>query len=114
MESPGTGRYEFDATALLYGDTVGVYSGEFTVESFSLEMASSAPDYKLTQRIAEITGGAAYNIDNINDFSENLTLDPYIETELSQIRLFGMPALLVIILILLCVEWGLRKKFRLP
>jgi len=114
MESPGTGKYNFEAIASSYGDTLGTYSGEFTVESFSLEMASSAPDYKLTQRIAEVTGAAAYNIDNIDDFSENLTLDPYVETELSQIRLFGMPALLAIILILLCAEWGLRKKFRLP
>jgi hypothetical protein len=114
LESPGTGEYEFEATALSYGDTMGVFSGEFTVESFSLEMASSVPDYELTRRIAEVTGGTAYNTDNINDFSERLKLNPYVETELSQIRIFGMPVILAIILILLCTEWGLRKKFRLP
>jgi|GEM_PF-1590174 len=114
LESPGAGNYEFEATALSYGDTLGTYSGEFTVESFSLEMASSAPDYGLTKRIAEITGGTAYNIDNIDGFSDNLKLSPYVETELSQVRIFGMPAVLAIILILFCIEWGLRKKFRLP
>ncbi|UCC80959.1 MAG: hypothetical protein JSW64_06265 [Candidatus Zixiibacteriota bacterium] len=114
MESPGTGRYVFEVVASSYDDTLGVFSGEFTVESFSLEMASSAPDYKLTQRIAEVTGGAAYNVDSIKDFSENIKLYPYIETELSQVKPFGMPAILAIILILLCVEWGLRKRFRLP
>ncbi len=114
LESPGAGKYNFEAVALSFGDTLGVYSGEFAVESFSLEMAASAPDYKLTQTIAEITGGAAYNIDNIKDFSENLELNPYAETELSRIKLFGMPAIMAIILVLLCVEWGLRKRFRLP
>ncbi len=114
MESPGTGKYIFEAVASSYDDTLGLFSGEFTVESFSLEMASSAPDYGLTRRIAEVTGGIAYNVDSFKDFSENLKLYPYVEIELSQIKLFGMPAILAVILILLCVEWGLRKRFRLP
>ncbi|UCE66510.1 MAG: hypothetical protein JSU85_00420 [Candidatus Zixiibacteriota bacterium] len=114
LESPGAGNYIFEAVAISFDDTLGAYSGEFAIESFSLEMASYAPDYKLTQTIAEITGAAAYKIDNIKDFSENLELNPYTETKLSQIKLFGMPAILAIILILLCVEWGLRKRFRLP
>lgn len=114
MESPGTGKYTFEALASSYDDTLGLFSGEFTVESFSLEMASGAPDYRLTQRIAEVTSAAAYDIDDIKDFSENLELHPYVETGLSQLKPFGTPAILAIILILLCAEWGLRKRFRLP
>jgi hypothetical protein len=110
LESPGAGKYSFKATALSYGDTLGF----FIVESFSLEMASGAPDYKLTKRIAEITGGQAYDIDNVGDFSENLNISPYVETEFSQIRLFGVPYILAFILVLLCVEWGIRKRFKLP
>jgi hypothetical protein len=77
-------------------------------------MASSAPDYKLTQTIAEVTGGMAYKIADIDSFSERLELNPYFETELSRIKFFGTPAIIAIILVLLCVEWGLRKRFRLP
>jgi hypothetical protein len=112
LESPGAGKYNYRATALSYGDTLGFFSGEFIVESFSLEMASGAPDYKLTKRIAEITGGQAYDIDDVGDFSENLNISPYVETEFSQIRLFGVPYILAFILLLLCVEWGIRKRFR--
>jgi hypothetical protein len=77
-------------------------------------MASGAPDYKLTKRIAEITGGQAYDIDNVGEFSENLNISPYVETEFSQVRLFGVPYILAFILLLLCVEWGIRKRFKLP
>jgi len=114
LESPGAGKYKYSATALSYGDTLGRYSGEFVVESFSLEMASGAPDYNLTKRIAEVSGGRAYDAGDIGEFPDDLKLSPYVETELSQIRLFGLPYILAFILVLLCVEWGLRKRFKLP
>jgi hypothetical protein len=114
LETPGAGKYVYEAVAASHGDTLGRYSGEFTVESFSLEMASSAPDYKLTGRIAEISGGKAYNSDNFSGFADDLVLEPKVEAELSQFRIFRMPLLLAIILIALCAEWALRKRFRLP
>jgi hypothetical protein len=97
-----------------FGDTLGTYQGKFTVESYSLEMASSAPDYDLTRRIAEVSGAKSYEAGNFGDFPEDLVLTPYTEFELSQIKPFGMPFILAVILILLCAEWGLRKRFRLP
>lgn len=110
----GPGKYEFTATASAYGDTLGRTGGSFTIENFSLEMASSSPDYDLTRRIAEATGGKAYTADDFNLFPEQLKLEPYTKEKQAVIRPFGTPALVIILLAGLCLEWGLRKRFRLP
>jgi hypothetical protein len=108
------GGYEFRATAAAYGDTLGRAEGAFTIEAFSLEMASSTPDYNLTRRLAEGTGGRAYIIETISSFPKDLRLEPYSRENQATIRPFGMPIFLVILIVGLCAEWALRKRFRLP
>ena len=108
------GKYMFNATATSYGDTLGKTTGEFTIENFSLEMTSSAPDYNLTRRISEATGGIAYDKSDFNKFPSQLKLVPYVKEDQASVKPFGMPILLIILLAGLCLEWGLRKKFRLP
>jgi hypothetical protein len=77
-------------------------------------MASSAPDYNLTRRISEATGGHAYTEANFKQFREQLKLAPYTKENQATIRPFGMPLLLAILIAGLCLEWGLRKRYRLP
>jgi len=114
MKTLPPGHYEFKGLALAYGDTLGKADGAFTVESFSIEMASTAPDYNLTRRLSESTGGKAYTAESIGQFSQDLKLEPYTRENQASIRPFGMPALLVILVAGLCLEWALRKRFRLP
>jgi len=114
VSSLGPGRYDFTSVATAFGDTLGKTKGNFTIENFSLEMASSSPDYNLTRRIAEATGGHAYTADNFSSFPEQLKLEPYTREKQAVIKPFGMPALLAILLAGLCIEWGLRKRYRLP
>jgi hypothetical protein len=114
VSSLAPGHYTFKAYATSYGDTLSKADGGFTVENYSLEMASSAPDYNLPRRIAEATGGAAYTADNFGQFPSQLKLTPYVKENQASIRLFGLPVLPVILLLGLCLEWGLRKRFRLP
>jgi hypothetical protein len=108
------GHYKYKAIATAYGDTLGTTDGEFSIESFSLEMASSAPDYNLTRRISDGTGGKAYTFENIGNFAADLKLEPFEQENQASIRPFGMPLLLAILILGLCLEWGLRKRFRLP
>ena len=114
ISSLPAGNYVFNAVASSYGDTVGSTSGEFTIEKSSLEMASRSPDYNLTRRIAEATGAIAYTKDDFEKFSGDLELTPYTEETHARIRPFGMPLFLIILLAGLTIEWGLRKRFRLP
>ena len=109
-----TGKYKFDASATSYGDTLGKTSGEYVIESFSLEMASNSPDYTLTRRISDATDGKAYNADNFDQFPSQLKLTPITRENQASFRPFGMPLLLVILLCGLCLEWALRKRYRLP
>ena len=108
------GKYTFAAVATAFGDTLGNASGNFTIESFSLEMASSSPDYNLTRRISNATGGTAYTFRDIDQFPAQLQLTPYAMENQASFKPFGMPVLLIILLAGLCLEWGLRKRFRLP
>jgi hypothetical protein len=114
ISSLAPGHYNFKAYATGYGDTLGKASGEFTIENFSLEMASSAPDYNLTRRISEATGGVAYTANDFQKFPEQLKLIPYVKENQASIRPFGLPLLLGILLAGFCLEWALRKRFRLP
>lgn len=108
------GRYEYSASAAAYGDTLGKTAGSFAIESFSLEMASTAPDYNLTRRLADGTGGKAYTAEDIGQFPQELQLEPYAQESQASIKPFGMPVILAILVIGLCLEWALRKRFRLP
>ena len=114
LSSLPAGKYVFNAVASSYRDTVGTTSGEFAIEKSSLEMASRSPDYNLTRRIAEATGAVAYTKDDFEKFSGDLELTPYTEETHARIRPFGMPLFLIILLAGLSIEWGLRKRFRLP
>ncbi|HBC47264.1 MAG TPA: hypothetical protein DCZ43_09480 [candidate division Zixibacteria bacterium] len=114
VQSLAPGHYSFKAIATGYGDTLGKAEGSFTVENVSLEMTSSAPDYNLTRRISEATGGIAYNSETFQNFPQQLKLTPYVKENQATIRPFGLPLLLAILLLGLCAEWGLRKRFRLP
>jgi hypothetical protein len=114
VSSLAPGRYKYMAYATSYGDTLGKTDGAFTIENFSLEMASINPDYNLARRIAEATGGAAYTAEDFAQFPKQLKLTPYVKENQASVRLFGLPVLLAILLIGLCLEWGLRKRFRLP
>jgi len=108
------GEYIFKAMATSFDDTLGRTDGAFIIEKYSLEMSSSSPDYNLTSRIAAATGGTAYNIDNIAGFNSDFSLEKYTKESVIRIRPFGTMLFLIILITAFCVEWGVRKKFRLP
>jgi hypothetical protein len=114
VSSLSPGHYQFDAVASSYGDSLGKTSGEFTIEAVSLEMASNSPDYNLTRRLADGTGGKPYTIDNFGNLAQDLKIEPYSQESHASVRPFGLPVLLVLLIVGLCVEWGLRKRLRLP
>ncbi len=109
-----SGGYRLMATATAYGDTLGQASGRITVEQYSLEMISSSPDYNLTRRISEATGGKAYTAADFSQFADDLKLAPFEREKHTRIKPFGMPLFLIIVLCGLCIEWGIRKRLRLP
>jgi hypothetical protein len=108
------GRYEFRGSAAAYDDTLGKAAGKFTIEDFSLEMASNAPDYNLTRRLADGTNGRPFTAQDFGQFTQGLRLEAYSRENQATIRPFGVPWLLGIIIVGLCLEWSLRKRFRLP
>jgi hypothetical protein len=108
------GSYRFTSYALSYGDTLATVSGEFKIEKSSLEMSSRAPDYDLTRRISEATGGVAYTTDDFGNFADDLHLTTYVRESHARIQPFGTTVFLLIVLAGLTIEWGLRKRFKLP
>jgi hypothetical protein len=108
------GSYSFISLALSYGDTLGTVTGDFKIEKSSLEMLSRAPDYGLTRRISEATGGVAYTTDDFGNFANDLHLTTYVRESHARIQPFGTTFFLLIVLAGLAIEWGLRKRFKLP
>ena len=109
-----SGDYTYKAYATSFEDTLGQTDGSFIIEKYSLEMSSSAPDYDLTNRIAASTGGMAYNDEDFSDFGNDLSLEEYSKEKIIRIRPFGTMLFLIILITAFCVEWGIRKKLRLP
>ncbi|MBD3168576.1 MAG: hypothetical protein GF307_03765 [candidate division Zixibacteria bacterium] len=113
--SPGrlpAGDYSYNAYFTVGGDTLETKSGSFKVQSYSEEFRSLTANRELLRKIASASGGNYYDVENIDDLDipknqGSIKLqNPY--------RLASLPVILVIIIALLALEWGVRKRRQLP
>ncbi|MBT4482538.1 MAG: hypothetical protein HOC71_02550, partial [Candidatus Latescibacteria bacterium] len=110
IRSMEPGEHIFNAVAFIGDTRFAESSGVFNVEQFSLEMLDSSPDPDLLGTIAARTGGMSVTSSGIDSVLN--TLEPRFNTERSQkdhhlyLSVF-MPSLIII---LLAVEWGIRKR----
>jgi hypothetical protein len=101
-------------SAISYGDTVGFTSGKFHVESYNIELAMTNPDYELTRRISEISGGLVFTPDNFSGFADSIRLEEYVTEKHSSLRPLNSVYILIILIVGFGIEWSIRKKLRLP
>jgi hypothetical protein len=67
----------------------------------------------LLQRIARETGGRFYQADNVASLPEDLKFSGRGVTAVEERELWHMPVLLLALVCVLCLEWGLRRYWRL-
>jgi hypothetical protein len=129
MEPVGNGRYElsvgtlpkgtyqYEATAQRANARLGTDRGQFSVGALRVEYQQTRADPVLMRQIAARSGGRNYTSGNVETLptdlaaSENFTAT--VATESSETELWQSFLLLIVVLILLAVEWTLRKRFGL-
>jgi hypothetical protein len=106
----GGGEYQFLGVAEHSGQKIGEDSGRFSVEPFSLEFLNTRLNETLLRQMAQATGGAYGPPDSLADFVARLPLTPISHHETSDFALWGRTPALFVLLLVLGVEWFVRKR----
>jgi hypothetical protein len=107
------GNYVYTARTNRGSGTLEV-SGAFSVEPFALEAANLTASHNLLYTLSANTGGSMYSPDQVEQLATDLLngtpLKPvsYSTEELSPV--LNLPWIFVLLLVLLSLEWLLRKR----
>lgn len=104
------GDYNFTATAHKQGRILGRDNGKFSVEEFSLEFQNTRMDEAMLKRIAQNSGGKYFTPANFSGLRELLNFPQKYITTKNEFEIWNKPAILVFIIVLLGLEWLLRKR----
>ncbi|MBD3289745.1 hypothetical protein GF337_13140 [candidate division KSB1 bacterium] len=104
------GDYRYEGQAFANDQLLGEDSGRFSMEEFSLEFLETKMNEALLQQIAYKSGGTYFTPANIEDLKAELNFQQR-STELTrQWELWNKLVLLILIIVLLSIEWFIRKK----
>ena len=108
-----SGAYSFKATAKT-NDTTYIEDGKFVVDAWSLEQANVTANTELLQRLANLSQGKLFyksQVTDLNDYLLNQTdLKPHSSISQKLINLIEFKWLSLLLLILVSLEWFLRKR----
>jgi hypothetical protein len=86
---------------------------QFQVTDASAEMRQAARDEQMQAALASQTGGKSYTLADAGRLIEDLKLEPHREIDLRTFPLWQAPIWFAFIVILLLVEWTVRKWIHL-
>lgn len=105
------GLYRYTAQTKYNGETLTT-EGSFAVEALHLEQANLTADHTLLRTISAITGGQMFYPDQQESLRDSLaTIKPVIYTHTRFSELLNLPWVLLLIVVLLGIEWVLRKYY---
>lgn len=108
------GDYIYSATALRSGDTVGTTKGRISVGEQSMEFTETTMNKALMQQLASASGGkysdAAAFRELIKTIAAREEMQILRRERKSEIELWNLPSLLAVVILLLGVEWLMRKQ----
>ncbi|MDY5969377.1 MAG: hypothetical protein SPJ13_05140 [Bacteroidales bacterium] len=108
----GPGIYTYSASAVLGKENLSA-KGSFLVEDINLEDMNLVADHALLNTLATETGGKLLSTEQLKDFPHMLKqrgdMVPLIHTSQRYRELLNLPLAFVIIMLLLSVEWAIRK-----
>lgn len=106
------GNYAFTAKTTFNGKEL-VADGQFTVQPLQLEYINMTADHNILKAMSTESNGQFFEYKELNKLSEALkksvTLKPILVTEKSTQTLLSMPFLLLILMVALSLEWGIRR-----
>lgn len=111
------GNYQYEAVATRDGAELGTDQGQFSVEALQLEYQAPRADAVTMRQIATRSGGQAYTSQTVEQLPDDLANTPDysadVVEETSEAELWRTSLFLLLIVGLLAIEWGLRKRFGL-
>jgi len=108
---PGT--YTAVAAFLENGKKIGEAIARFTVEELSLEDRSVSFNATLLEKIAAVSGGTFYRLDEIERFARDFNPQKEEWSRKKEWELAHQPFLLVGMILFLAAEWYLRRRWQL-
>ncbi len=114
LEPLAPGRYLYEATAEVAGEVVGTARGEFVVEEFSLEDSEVRRRPGLLRKLGKESGGGYFTPPTLDGFPDSVPLAWTTRLAAREIELWDSPWLLTAFVVLLGVEWTLRRRKGLP
>ena len=105
------GVYKYRGYTKLKGK-IETSAGEFIVKNTQLELLNTTADFNLLKNLAKKNQGHFYNSNEIDLLAEKILSNPpsdLIQTNESMMEIINLKWIFILIIILLGVEWGLRK-----
>ncbi len=108
-----SGEYQVNGRVKREGVAIARPQTTFIVEPYSLEDLSQTANFDALKRISEVSGGQFYAADDTASISQFAGLQPKTFVHRSELTLFDNKFLLIFIILMLCTEWFLRKRYQL-
>jgi hypothetical protein len=107
-----TGSYNFKATTS-YNGKEWSSEGQFTVQPLQFEFINITADHNILKAISTESAGQFFGQKELNELyvviKKSAALKPVLITEKSSQTLLSMPLLLLLLLVALSLEWGIRR-----
>jgi hypothetical protein len=106
--------YRYEANATVGGRLVGTDRGTVTVEESAAEFLRTTMDRELLQQVAQRSRGKFYDATMLQDLPRDLQtrsiLRPVELSQTSELRLMNVEWMLALVILLLSIEWLIRKR----
>jgi len=111
---PQKGDYNYSASAQLNGITTHTYNGKFNIGEVDLEKLQTVMNENYLKMLASLTGGTYNYINNSDEVFQNIETSNRNKVKETNSSItydpLSIETILVILILLLSVEWFIRKK----
>ena len=105
-----SGAYRIEAEAVVQDRSIGRDSVELSVSSFNPEFLDTKANPRLLDRLATLTAGRFGPPDSLASIVESMRFPEQAVHTSREIELTHLPLMLILIVILLSLEWFIRKR----
>ncbi|MCJ7812842.1 hypothetical protein MUP95_05935, partial [bacterium] len=102
--------YTIQGEATFEGRLLGRDQLEFSISPYNQEFENTAANPELMENLAQSTGGQSGPLDSLASFIHEMQLTPQIVYATREIELYNLPFVLFLVILLLSLEWLIRKR----
>ncbi|RKU06426.1 hypothetical protein C6501_18820 [Candidatus Poribacteria bacterium] len=104
------GEYTVTATGTLHGEDLGKQQALFEVKPSYAEFSDASLNIPLLTNLADMSGGKYYPIEEADQLVNQISLVESATSQITDIDIWDLPLIFGTILMLLGLEWFLRKR----